>query len=281
MAGLFENLPSLENVGRNLGLNVAPLNGGAKTSTTALIIYAGIAVLILIVVVNMLRGVKIDFSWLDPRPQTLKTTMSAYLFMKPGLVFSNIVVPATASVPEFKSDAYSMNFDCVLYDTRATAAGPWRHILHRGSSDLTQNDPLPSYGLARHMNPGVYLDPNTNDIIVFVDTEGGGEFYRESLRISDVPMDVPFRLGVIVNGRVLEVYINCQLEATKVLSGTPRNVDNSWYGLAGAAAAAAQVQNLYVWSRALSAAEIGSVCGSGFPTFAVKRAVCGTGATAP
>jgi hypothetical protein len=271
MAALFENLPTLGNYIQN----TVAARGVGGVSTSALIIYVGLAVLILIVVVNMLRGVKIDFSWLDPRPQVLKTTMSAYLFMKPGLVFTNIVVPATESVREFKNDEYSLIFDCVLYDTRAYTNGNWRHILHRGSGDLTPTDTLPRYGLARNMNPGVYLDPNTNDIIVFVDTEGGDEFYRESLRITDVPMDVPFRLGVVVKGRVFEVYINGKLEETKVLVGTPRNVDNAWYGLAGSAAAAAQLQNLYVWNRALNATEIGSVCGAGLPTFTVKRAVCG------
>ena len=73
------------------------------------------------------------------------------------------------------------------------------------------------------MNPGVFLDPNLNDILVFVDTEGGD---RESLRIPNIPLDIPFRIGIILNDRVLEFYLNCRLETTKILKYKPKKVDN-------------------------------------------------------
>jgi hypothetical protein len=123
------------------------------------------------------------------------------------------------------------------------------------------------------MNPGIFLDPNKNDLIIFVDTESGSQSYRESVRIPDIPMDIPFRLSLTLKNQVLNVYLNCRLEITKVLDGVPRSVENRWYGLAGAAAAQAQLQNLYVWRRALQADEAGAACSSP-PVFDKKRPLC-------
>jgi hypothetical protein len=47
-----------------------------------------------------------------------------------------------------------------------------------------------------------------------------------------------------------------------------------WYGLAGSAAAQAQIQNLYIWPRPLSADEMGAVCDPKYPGFAQKRPIC-------
>ena len=124
------------------------------------------------------------------------------------------------------------------------------------------------------MNPGLILDNNLNDLLVYVDTQLGAEIYRESVRIVDVPMDIPLRIQIVVKGQVVEVYLNCKLEITKVLSGIPMNVENAWYGLSGASAAQAQIQNLYVWDRALTSREVGTVCGSAIPVFKTQRPVC-------
>jgi hypothetical protein len=51
-------------------------------------------------------------------------------------------------------------------------------------------------------------------------------------------------------------------------------VEDVWYGLAGSAAAQAQIQNLYIWPRPLSADEMGAVCDPRLPGFAQKRAIC-------
>jgi hypothetical protein len=239
----------------------------------------------------MLMNKKVDFSWLDPRPKGMIATSDAYLFWKPSALFTNLSVPEK-SVPEFTSTLYSISFDGVLRNTRnfKTSGGPWRHILHHGSDELASTtiggaimkqgcaaangtQPLPPYGLPKRMNPGIFLDPNVNDIIVFVDTERGGDSFRESVRLKDIPMDIPFRIQVIVNERVLEVYLNCGLEVSKVLSGRPRTVEDVWYGLSGSAAAGAQIQNLYVWKRAISADYIGALCAAQ-PVFLKERPIC-------
>ncbi len=132
---------------------------------------------------------------------------------------------------------------------------------------------MPPYGLPKRMNPGVFLDPNVNDVLVVVDTERGGDFIREHVRIKDIPMDQPFRLGIVVKEHVLEVYLNCRLEVSKILYGRPRAVENVWYGLSGTAAAQAQIQNLYIWKRALPADQMTTLCK--YPVkFDIERPIC-------
>ncbi len=278
-------LPNMRNLASR---NVVVAGSGMNALT---LVYIGLSVLVIAVIVMMLMNKKIDFSWLDPRPKGMIATSDAYLFWKPSAVFTNLVVPGK-SVPEFLNRLYSISFDIVLQNTRTFkgSGGPWRHILHHGSDELAASTvggaimkqgcaaangsgPLPPFGLPKRMNPGIFLDPNVNDIIVFVDTERGGDSYRESVRIKDIPMNVPFRMQIIINERVLEVYINCRLEVSKVLSGRPRTVEDNWYGLSGSAAAQAMIQNLYVWRRALPADSIGALCSSP-PVFGKERPIC-------
>jgi len=253
------------------------------------LLYLGLAVVIFLVI-WMLLGKTVSFSWLDPRPQRMKIYQTGYSFWPPSKTFTNHVVPLKNDPPDFHDDAFSMLLDVTLLDSRnySTTEGPYRQIVHRGSADLAKaidsgtpagflanviSQPLPPFGLPKRMNPGVFLDPNTNDLLVFVDSALGSQTFRESVRIADIPLDVPFRIGVVVSNRVLEVYINCRLEVTKVLSGIPKRVEHEWYGLAGSAAAQAQIQNLYIWTKPLTAVDMRPLCPA-IPAFTTTRPVC-------
>jgi len=163
--------------------------------------------------------------------------------------------------------SYSFNMDLVLKETRTNATnGIHRHIFHRGSDEYASA--TPANVLPRRMNPGVFLDPLTNDLLIFVDTLGGSTGYRESLRIADLPLGAPFRLGLALNNRVLDVYIDCRLEETKLLKGTPRTVENRLYGVAGPSSAPVQLQNVYCWDTPLPANDFTALCGKA-PDFAL------------
>ena len=246
-----------------------------------------LAALFIVAVIVMVVQPKIDWSFLDPRPKRVQVASKAYKAWDNLFTYTNLQYTGPG---EFDSRLYSIQFDGIIYNTRnyMTTEGPYRHIVHRGSKELLATTPngiplsgcapagvgeLPPFGLPARMNPGIFVDPNINDIIVFVDTMNGATPYRESVRIVDVPLDTPFRLGVIVNGQVLEVYLNCKLEVTKVLAGVPREIENEWYGIAGRANAQAQIQNLMIWTSALAADEIRPLCPE-LPKFSGKRPLC-------
>jgi len=247
-------------------------------------------------VVMMLLDVKIPWSSILPIPHRYSVLLKAYKFWPPSGDFTNLKVESNVG-PSLADTSYSMTLESLLFNSRNynSTEGPYRHIAHRGSNELAAASlngfvtgcgaaanygNLPPFGLPKRMNPGIFLDPNTNDIIVFVDTIDGSQSYRESLRVADIPLDIPFRIAIILNGKVLEVYLNCGLEATKVLKGTPRSLENVWYGLAGSAAADAQIQNLNLWTFPLTAKDIRPLCPSP-PTFSKKRPICNGADKAP
>jgi len=163
--------------------------------------------------------------------------------------------------------AYSFNMDLVLKETRTNdTSGLHRHIFHRGSDEYGSSTPPAT--LPRRMNPGVFLDPLTNDLLIFVDTLGGSTGYRESLRVADLPLGTSFRLGLGLNNRTLDVYINCRLEETKMLKGQPRTVENRLYGVAGPSPAPVQLQNVYCWDTPLASNDFTALCGTA-PSFAL------------
>ena len=174
----------------------------------------------------------------------------------------------------------------------------YKHIVHRGSnpaglptgatagasghagiqaSDLPSVSGIPSpsdatyttTGLPGVMNPGIFLDKSTNDIHVFihtVTTEGGQNvLLLESMTITDIPLGTPLTLGVVCNGRTLEVYLNCRLYSTQLLKGTPYlpKADNQWFGRYGIAPLSGLVQNLQLWDAAIGSSDYMSMCGIG------------------
>lgn len=268
----------------------------------------GLIGLILVFVLLMLSGSKFDLlpRSLDPRPMKWRVEGDMLRFWGAP----DLGVPLRIDASEFPSAAslnftrYSLLLDMVWYNTRAQGdSTKYRHIAHRGSSEvggivesstlrlleqsggaqaitggvtaseLNDIGTMP-FGLPSRMNPGIMADPVTNDMLIFIDTERGGEFQRESIRIPDIPMDQPFYLGLLVVDNHVEVYINCRLEVTKVLRGMPRSVERDWYGLSGPNPLVAQIQNLRYWNnKALSPREIEPLCP---PLTIGKRLECPT-----
>ena len=273
-----------------------PGSGSSASPSSSMVSSAGFVILyilvgcILVAIVYMLLGYKLDISWVDIRSPYTRVMSRATTLWPPTMQFTNLTSVPNA-IPGFVDTSYTTLIECVLYNTRSynnvwnDGEGPYRHIYHRGSNELlssasasilggcsptgTESDKLPPQGLPRSMNPGVFVDPNLNDLLIFIDTTNAT---RESIRITDLPLDIPFRIGIVVNQNILEIYLNCKLEVTKLLKNPPRPVEHTWYGLSGSAAAQAQIQNLSVWKYPLLSSDITHICTK--LDFAVKRTIC-------
>ena len=200
----------------------------------------------------------------------------------------NLIVPASES-PTVVADTYTMTVQVMIGDSRTPSIGKFRHVAHRGSNPLGLSasaagpsghagiqesdvpNTEPSYkqtGLPAVMNPGLFLDKYKNDLHVFVHTRGKeGDMdviWLESLTIEDLPLATPLTLGVVGNGKTLEVYVNCRLYSTLLLKGTPYlpKANNQWFGRYGAYPMSGLVKNLGLWSTALDATDYIQVCRS-------------------
>lgn len=237
-----------------------------------------LAITIVIVAVLMVAGVNLKAVVATDMPRDL-------VFWKKF----DPVVPLRVTVPEVKDlvpfSRYTLSVDMIWIDSRvrtetAATTGRYRHILHRGSGEVadymnvlqtiqntsatgaTAEDVLARlpFGLPVRMNPGIMADPVTNDMLIFVDTVKDNRQQRESVRIPDIPMEQPFQLSIVVLHNMLEVYVNCRLEVTKLLEGIPREVDAAWYGLAGPRPLNAAIQNLRLFDGGLDSGQVGTLC---------------------
>jgi len=230
----------------------------------------GLVLVFVFVVVYLVMGKSVTDFVRRFIPNLIPKSTSIYSASKRVWPTSGTTTKLTAYQSQFgtlQDVSYSFNMDLVLKETRTNdTSGLHRHIFHRGSDEYASGTP-PST-LPRRMNPGVFLDPLTNDLLIFVDTLDGSNGYRESLRVADLPLGTAFRLGLVLNNRVLDVYINCRLEETKLLKGTPRTVENRLYGIAGPSPAPAQLQNVYCWNTSLPSNDFTALCGTA-PAFVV------------
>ncbi len=108
-------------------------------------------------------------------------------------------------------------------------------------------------GMYEHYNLVMGLLPDTNDLIVSVQNKDNN---MENVIISNVPVQEPFRIGVIVMEKAMEVYINGHLSKTRSFSSPPRDVKGDILGPQGINANLAKVRNLKLWNRILKTTEI-------------------------
>jgi hypothetical protein len=199
----------------------------------------------------------------------------------------NLVVPMSQS-PTKVPGQWAVSAQIIITDSRTPSLGKFRHILHRGAnpagiptttagstglagiqpSDISGSTD-PSYsalGLPGIMNPGVFLDKYKNDIHVFIHTQGREEgmhvLWLESMTIPDVPLNQPMNLGIVCNGKSLDVYINCRLYSSLLLRGTPYmpTGENQWFGRYGAFPMTGLIKNLTLWPTALGSTDYIQMC---------------------
>lgn len=118
-----------------------------------------------------------------------------------------------------------------------------------GSKTIFQNYP--------ETNLAVYLQRDTNDLIVSAITQSNSQTFIESApTILNAPLKQPFRLTIVYLPNHLEVYINGRYRGSRILKGTPLNTIAQFYAPPDAFQNTIKVMNLAYWNRALLAREI-------------------------
>jgi hypothetical protein len=102
-------------------------------------------------------------------------------------------------------------------------------------------------------NLSAALLPDTSDMIVSVLNVNNN---MENIIISNIPVQQPFRLTMVVMQQALEVYINGNLMKTRMFSAPPKSVLGDIYPSTGIEINVTKVRNLKIWSRILTIGEI-------------------------
>lgn len=143
---------------------------------------------------------------------------------------------------------FSLSVDVLIHNPNVKSAGN-RPIFWRSDKQVPDSAAnLPEgANIVREIgifNFAAYLAPQTNDLIVSV---LNGQSELESVVVQNVPTGEPFRLGIILTGLFLEVYINGKLYRTRNLTSPPLPVVGSFMPPGGPYADMAAVRNLRIW----------------------------------
>ena len=154
--------------------------------------------------------------------------------------------------PPIPSDSYSVSIQFAISDSRNNP-DKYKHIFHRGSALL------PDVSLPATMNPGVFLNRNTNDVCVYVTSNK-----LDTCVIQDLPLGTTINLSIVCNKTIFEVYVNCKLYTTLFLHQPPvmPATDTTWYGRSGTYRLNGAIQNLRIWGTPITPYDVKTLCQS-------------------
>ena len=147
---------------------------------------------------------------------------------------------------------YTVNLDVFIENPLQFSTSP-RIFFSRGAvkKDTPSGDTL--LGALLNYNLVAALLPDTNDMIVSVLNKDNN---MENIIVPNSPIQLPFRLSMVVMEQALEVYINGKLIKTRSFTAPPKDVKGDIEAASGIINNAIKVHNLKIWSRLLTVAEI-------------------------
>jgi hypothetical protein len=173
------------------------------------------------------------------------------LFWKPGVVASPIKDIQTNLAGKVTNWTFTLDITIL---NPLTFSNKNRPIFMRGST----LEPEPgmkgkSLDVLNLTNITVALKPDTTDLVIILMNSHNNE---EPIVIPNVPVQTPFRLGVVIMDMAMEAYINGRLIKTRTLDASPRQSTGDFIPPQGTMTDLARVNNLQLWNRVLSPSEI-------------------------
>jgi hypothetical protein len=133
-------------------------------------------------------------------------------------------------------------------------AGQYRHVFHKGNSDLNSN------GVNFPNNaPGLYIAPNTNNLIVMMNTFDN---INEEITIPDIPISKWVNVIIRCENTTLDIYINGTIIRSLELHGVPKqNYGDVYVAMNGGFNG--YISNLWYYNYGLGTAAIQSIASKG------------------
>jgi hypothetical protein len=157
------------------------------------------------------------------------------------------------------SDGIEFTWSTWIYiDDLTYNSGQYRCVFYKGN-DFADNKDGPS-GLNFPNNaPGLYIAPNTNTLVVFMNTYN---VINEEITIPNIPLNKWVNVIIRCQNTTLDVYINGTITKSHELHGVPKqNYGNVYVGMNGGFSG--YVSNLWYYNYALGATEISKMITDG------------------
>ena len=167
------------------------------------------------------------------------------------------------SIPIIRSDNQDQGVEFtystwIFIDDLVYQEGQYRHIFHKGNDNINYTDqPI---GMNQPNNaPGLYIAPNTNALVVVMNTFNDIE---ERVTIDDIPLNKWVCVQIRVENHQLDTYINGKLTKRLIMKGVPKqNYGNVYVGMNGGFSG--YLSNLRYFNYGLGTSEIQNIVDNG------------------
>jgi hypothetical protein len=172
--------------------------------------------------------------------------------------------PSTyGSIPVIRSDNQANGIEFtysvwIFIDDLVYQQGQYRHIFHKGNDNI--NYTTAPTGMNQPNNaPGLYIAPNTNALVVVMNTFNDIE---EKVTIDDIPINKWVCVQIRVENHQLDTYINGKLSKRLIMKGVPKqNYGDVYAGTNGGFSG--YISDLRYFNYGLGTGKIQSIVDSG------------------
>lgn len=147
----------------------------------------------------------------------------------------------------------------MLIDDLTYRQEQYKHVFHKGNDQIQVS--APRIGMSQPNNaPGLYIAPNTNDLVIVMNTFNK---INEEIIISDIPIRKWINVIIRVDKQhQLDVYINGKLVKRHLLSGVPKqNYDDVYVAMNGGFSG--YISSLRYFSEAIGINKIQNIVNDG------------------
>ena len=159
------------------------------------------------------------------------------------------------------SEGIEFTWSCWIFiDDITYESGKYRCIFYKGNDYSSNPDTTDSQGLNFPNNaPGLYLAPNTNDLVIFMNTF---KVINEQVTVSDIPINKWVNVIIRCQNTTLDIYINGTIAKSLQLHGVPKQNYGSVF-VAPNKGFSGYISNLWYYSHALGTSEINRLVNKG------------------
>lgn len=150
----------------------------------------------------------------------------------------------------------------IYIDDLTYNSGKYRCVFYKGNDFI--NNAIENGGDTRGLNfpnnaPGMYIAPNTNSLIIFMNTFN---VINEQIKIDDIPINKWVNVMIRCQNNTLDIYVNGTITKSHKLHGVPKQNYGDVY-VAPNGGFSGYISNLWYYNHALGTAEISKIVNKG------------------
>jgi hypothetical protein len=264
----------MNSTGSNTGVGTNPLNkisSGLGTSSltgssdfmqsNSLVAKVAFLLLVLFGFIVLLRiGIAILGYFYGPseNPKLINGMVDASQLM---VIEQDPTIEGSKTIPRSvnATDGIEFTWSCWIFINNLTEnAGQYKCVFYKGNDFATGKSDQEGINFPNNA-PGVYIAPNTNDLVIFMNTFN---VINEEIKVTNIPLNKWLNVIIRCQNTTIDVYINGTITKSQELHGVPKqNYGNVYVGMNNGFSG--YISNLWYYDYALGTTEIQNMVSKG------------------